>query len=189
MMSRSRKINLKVHFVETGYIAFLLLVFFVIFVSINNSRPHGRIVIPLKDSGVPDVSTLKPRNILKLKLDKDDRLMVEGEQIPIDQLKGVAKEFIDNPNNEPNKPLKGERNIPYFGPMIITLQHIIYFEYDRQTSFGAYMNVRKELKRAYFELRDELSREKWQKKYKTLLPDEKKAVLMIYPQQIFEKMN
>ena len=187
-MFRSRKINLKIHFVETGYIAFLLLVSFVIFVSINNSHPHGRTVIPLKDSGVPDVSTLRPRDILKLKLDKDDRLMIEGENIPIDQLKGVAKEFISNPNNEANKPLKGERNIPYFGPMIITLQHVIYFEYDRQCSFGAYIGVRKERKNAYFELRDELSRRNRQKKYKTLLPDEKKAVLMIYPQQISEKM-
>lgn len=187
-MFRSRKINLKVHFVETGYIAFLLLVFFIIFMSINNSRPHGRTVISLNDSKVPDMSSLKSRDILRLKLDKDDRLMVEGENIPINQLKGVAKEFINNPNDEPNKPLKGERNIPYFGPMIITLQHVIYFEYDRQCSFGAYMDVRKELKKAYSELRDELSRRKWQKKYKTLLPDEKKAVLMIYPQQISEKM-
>jgi hypothetical protein len=185
-MSRGRKINLKVHFIETGYIAFLLLVFFVIFISINTNKPVGRNIISLEDSGVPQISDVKPRNILKMKLDKNNRLSVDGERVTVDQLNSIVKEFIDNPDNESNKPEKGWRNISFFGPMLITLQHVIYFEYSKQSSFGAYIDVRKRLKNAYVELCDELAEKKWQKKFKTLLPNEQKAVLMIYPQQIVE---
>lgn len=182
------KINLKVHFVETGYIAFLLLVFFVIFMSINTSQPHARNVIPLVDSGVPSVSKLPERDVLNLNLDKNNVLTVDGEEVAIDQLKSIVKEFVDNPDNEDEKPEKAWRNIPYFGPMLITVQHVIAFNFDKRSHFGSYIAVRKEVKRAYFELRDELAEKKWQKKFKTLLPGEKRAVRMIYPQQVSEKI-
>jgi hypothetical protein len=113
---------------------------------------------------------------------------VNDEEISIDQLKSIAKEFIDNPDNESGKPEKRWRNIPYFGPMFVTGQHVISFEFDKRSSFGAYIAVRKELKRAYFELRNTLAERKWQKNFNTLLPDEQQAVAMIYPQQILEKI-
>ena len=187
-MLRNRKISLKVHFVETGYISFLLLVFFVIFMSINTRVRSTKNVVSLLESRVPDIKSLKPRDVLNLNLYKTGRLTVDGEVVEINQLKSIAKEFIDNPDNQSNKPEKGWQNIPYFGPMLITLHHVIHLEYDKNSSFGAYMAVRRELKAAYFELRDKLAERKWQKKYKTLLKDEKQAVRMIYPQQISENM-
>lgn len=187
-MFRGSKINLKVHFIETSYIAFLLLVFFVIFMSINTNKPMGLNIISLEDSGVPKITDIKPRNILKIKLNKDDVLTINGEETSIDQVNSIVKEFVDNPDNENNLPEKGWRNIPYFGPMLITLKHVIYFEYSKQSSFGAYIDIRKRLKSAYMDLCDELAEKKWQKKFKTLLPNEQKAVLMIYPQQISENI-
>lgn len=47
---------------------------------------------------------VKERNVLQVRINKDDQLMVGGEWFDIKQLRERAKEFIANPNNDENMP-------------------------------------------------------------------------------------
>ena len=70
---------------------------------------------------------------------------------------------------------------------MITKDHVISLQNDRGTSYQAYINVQNELMRAYNELREELSREKFGVSVGELKDDEKKkAIQTVYPQRISE---
>ena len=66
-------------------------------------------------------------------------------------------------NNNPNLPEKEEIDVPFFSKMMVTKSHIISLKNDRGTQYQAYINVQNELAAAYNELRDEISKQKWNK--------------------------
>ena len=104
----------------------------------------------------------------------------------VDRLKDKAKEFIANPYNSESLPVKKPVEIPLLGTQMITKDHVISLQNDRGTSYQAYLDVQNELVAAYNELREELSREKFQKTYLDLDSLEQKAVQTYYPQRISE---
>jgi biopolymer transport protein ExbD len=171
-------------------IVFLLLVFFLMFSLTNthNSRPQLRLHAISQGEQLVDISSLKPRNVLKLYINKDNHLLINGEDIPVEQLREIAKEFIDNPDNEASKPEKKEISVSYFGPMLVTINHAIYLQYSKDATYGTYIAVRKELKSAYDDLRNELAKKKWQKHFVNLSKDERSAIRQIYPQRITESV-
>ena len=57
------------------------------------------------------------------------------------------------------------RDVPFFGTVQVTENHVVSLRCDRGSSYKAYMAVQNELVAAYNELRDELAQEKWQKNY------------------------
>ena len=63
---------------------------------------------------------------------------------------------------------------------------VISIQNDRGTQYQAYISVQNELARAYNELRDEISREKFGKAFADLEDAQQKAVQEIYPQKISE---
>lgn len=165
----------------------LILSLFFILIAVGKNKPRlYQWSIAFDNAPVANEVAMKSRNVLKLYLGKDNKLIVNGETVPIDQLYDIAKEFIENPDNESLKPEKTEQVIPFFGPMLITYHHLISFRYQQSSSFEAYLSVMKELTKAYSSLRNELAVQKWQKKYASLSDEEQKAILMIYPRQISE---
>ena len=80
-------------------------------------------------------------------------------------MRAKAKEFIANPYNDETKPEKISKNVPFFGTVQVTENHVVSLRCDRGSSYKAYMAVQNELVAAYNELRDELAQEKWQKNY------------------------
>jgi biopolymer transport protein ExbD len=188
-MNRSKRRVPEINFVLTADIAFLLLIFFLIFTSMDTNKGlSSRLpIIPIsKQDGGNSTDILKSRNMLDVYLNKKDQLIVDGNYTTIDQLRDIAKNFIDNPDNERRKPEKIEMDVPYFGPILVTSKHIISLRNDRGSSYQAYIFVQDELVGAYNDLRDKLSQKKWQKKYTNLKKDEQKAILLIYPQRISE---
>jgi biopolymer transport protein ExbD len=188
-MNRFKRRVPEINFVLTAYIAFLLLLFFLIFTSMDTNKGlSSRLpIIPIsKQDGGNSTDILKSRNMLDVYLNKKDQLIVDGNYTTIDQLRDIAKNFIDNPDNERRKPEKIEMDVPYFGPILVTSKHIISLRNDRGSSYQAYIFVQDELVGAYNDLRDKLSQKKWQKKYANLTKDEQKAILLIYPQRISE---
>lgn len=168
----------------------LLLSFFLVLVSVGKSKPRTYSWSLISDNTPPtSIAGMQKRNVLSLYLNKKGELTVNGESVPVDQLYDIAKEFIDNPDNELTKPEKAQRVIPYFGPMLVTYHHLISFRYERETSFEAYLSVMGELTKAYSALRNDLAEQKWQKKYVSLSEPEQKAVCMIYPRQISEVIS
>ena len=100
----------------------------------------------------------KERNVLQVRLNKDDQLMCGKGYIDIKQLREKAKEFIANPYDDENLPENIRRIFPLLGDCMVTEQHVISVQNDVGTSYQAYINVQNELVAAYNELRDELGK-------------------------------
>ncbi|MDR0893764.1 MAG: biopolymer transporter ExbD [Prevotellaceae bacterium] len=173
---------------STADIAFLLLIFFLITTSMDTDRGLARRLPPPPDPTQQNDESdkVKERNVLKVFLNKDDQLMCGPDYINVNQLKDVAKEFIANPYNDETKPAKESVDVPYFGAVQVTKNHVISLRCDRGTSYKDYIAVQNELVAAYNELRNEISQEKWGKSYAALSEDQQEAVRMIYPQKISE---
>ncbi len=170
-------------------ISFLLLIFFLVSTSMSTDKGLARKlpapIPPDQEMEEKDVEINK-RNIMMVLINSSDLLMVNGEVLPVSQLKDKAKEFIANPNNSENLPVKKLENIQFFGDVMITKDHVISLQNDRGTSYQAYIDVQNELMKAYNELRNELAKNKFGVAYTDLDEDRQQAVQKYYPQRISE---
>lgn len=138
----------------------------------------------------PDMKTedlkVKERNVMVVLINSDNQLMVQREYINVAELRNKAKEFIVNANNDEKMPEKTFEEVPFFGEMGLTRDHVISLQNDRTTSYKAYIEVQNELIAAYNELREELARSKFGVSYAELDDDRKSAIQYIFPQKISE---
>ena len=172
---------------STADIAFLLLIFFLITTSMDTDRGLARRLPPPPENiEKQDDQKVKQRNVLQIYLNMYDQLMVNGEIMNVQQLRAKTKEFIANKYNDESLPERVSKDVNFFGPMMITEKHVVSLQNDRSSSYQAYIDVQNELVAAYNELRDELSQEKWGKKYSELDDEQQKAVREVYPQKISE---
>ena len=172
---------------STADIAFMLLIFFLITTSMDTDRGLARQLPPPPENNQEKSDIIvKERNVLQVRINKDDQLMVGGEWFDIKQLRARAKEFIANPNNDENMPEKHPKHIPYFGDVMITEKHVISVQNDVGTSYNAYLQVQNELVAAYNELRNEIAQSQFGKTYAECSEDEQKAIREYYPQKISE---
>ncbi len=173
---------------STADIAFLLLIFFLITTSMDTDRGLARRLPPPpeNDKEQKNEDKVKQRNVLQIYLNMYDQLMVNGEIMNVQQLRAKTKEFVANKYNDESLPEKTSKDVEFFGPTMVTEKHVVSLQNDRSSSYQAYIDVQNELVAAYNELRDELSQEKWGKKYSELNEDQQKAVRDIYPQKISE---
>ena len=186
MAKRNRKVP-GINASSTADIAFMLLIFFLITTSMDTDRGLARrLPPPPENKDQKDDIIVKERNVLQVRLNKDDQLMVGGEWSDIKQLREKAKELIANPNDDPNMPEKHAKNIPFFGDVMITEKHVISVQNDVGTSYEAYLQVQNELVAAYNELRSELAKSKFGKEYAECSEEEKDAIMDYYPQKISE---
>lgn len=156
-------------------IAFLLLIFFLVATTMNVDSGINRTLPPWVDEENQDAPPIKERNILKVFVSAYDQLMVQGEQIHISQLKDKAKEFMLNPFDDPNLPEKEVVENEILGSHTVS-KGVISLKADRSTTYNTYVMVQNELSRAFNEIRDELSIEKFGKPVAELTDDQRKAV-------------
>ncbi len=147
-------------------ISFLLLIFFLVTTTMDTDSGISRRLPPPPDPTAPPPD-VKERNVFNVLVNKNDRLMVDGRVGDIRTLKLETKEFLSNPNNDPNLPEKREEVIPGIGPFQVS-KGIISLKNDRGTSYDMYIQVQNELTAAVNELRDELSKQKFGKKFSEL---------------------
>ena len=188
VMARKKRAVPGINSSSTADIAFMLLIFFLITTSMDTDRGLARRLPPPpenKDQKQDDI-IVKERNVLQVRLNKDDQLMCGQDYIDIKQLKEKAKEFIVNPYDDEKLPEKHRKNIPLLGDCMITEKHVISVQNDVGTSYKAYIDVQNELVAAYNELRDELGKAKFGKTYAQCDEDEQKAIREYYPQKISE---
>jgi biopolymer transport protein ExbD len=134
-------------------IAFLLLVFFLVNATIEVERG-----IPFRlpaYANVPNVPDVPDRNVLNVKLNFANQLLVEGKTLDTTLLKSTAKEFILNPAGNPELSVSPRQ-------AVVSLQN------DRSTTYAAYINVYNELKAAYNELWEESARKQFGNSYEKL---------------------
>lgn len=186
MGKRKRKVP-GVNASSTADIAFMLLIFFLITTSMDTDRGLARrLPPPPENEKQKDDIIVKERNVLQIRLNKDDQLMIGGEWSDIKQLREKAKEFIANPKDDPNMPEKHAKTLPFFGNVMITEKHVISVQNDVGTSYDAYFQVQNELVAAYNELRDELAKAQFGKPLAECTEEQKEAISDYYPQKISE---
>jgi len=168
-------------------IAFLLLIFFLVTTSMDTDSGIVRKLPPMPDPNQEQEDIqVKERNVFVVLVNRSNQLLVEGQLMNVKDLREAAKEFIQNPNNDENLPVKEPKYFEYFGTLEVTSKHIISLQNDRGTAYKTYITVQNELAAAYNELRDELAMSKWFKKYDDLDEKYQKVIDEIYPMKISE---
>lgn len=164
----ARRENPEINAGSMADIAFLLLIFFLVTTTMNvDSGISKKLSEKPPADYVPPV--IKEKNIFEVNINRNNELMVEGNRMDIKDLKEAALKFIDNgggigntENGIPGKPCdycQGERSessSDHPNKAIISVQS------DRGTEYGTYIQVQNELLKAYTELRNRLSRQKYQ---------------------------
>ncbi|MCK9290640.1 MAG: biopolymer transporter ExbD [Bacteroidales bacterium] len=166
-------------------IAFLLLIFFLVTTTMNVDTGITRRLPPPVET--PDDIKIKERNVMNVLVNKDDRLLVNGRIGDIKTLKDEAKRFMTPvvPDN-PNYPEAEMKTIDLIGP-IYTSKGVISLKNDRGTSYNMYIQVQNELARAFNELKDELSMEKFGVRFANLVNENQiKAINDAIPIRVSE---
>lgn len=169
-------------------ISFLLLIFFLVTTSMDvNQGLARRLPAPIPPDQKIEDTEINKRNLLVVKINSVNQLMVQGQLMDVRQLKEEAKKFILNENDESFYPKLYEEDFGApFGMMKYTKEHVISVQNDVDTQYQAYLNVQNELVAAYNELRDECAHKYFHKAYKDLDEDLQKRINKIYPQKISE---
>ena len=150
-------------------IAFLLLIFFLVTVTMDvDTGITRKLPPPVEDNSSIDFNQ---RNIFEVLVNSANMLLVEGKPGNLLTLKDDTKTFFLNPNNDPNLPEKKLERIDLIGDVYIS-KGVISLKNDRGTSYDMYIIVQNELTAAINELRDELSQQKFNRKFADL-PDQR----------------
>ncbi|MCQ2058503.1 MAG: biopolymer transporter ExbD [Bacteroidaceae bacterium] len=173
---------------STADISFILLIFFLVTTSMDTDMGITRRLPEWQPNAQEEEAKVKERNLLIVKVNSDNEILVRKDVIKITELKDIAKEFIANPENKDNLPAKEEYEIPGFGTVVTTTKHVISLQTDGDTQYEIYFKVQNELSRAYNELRDEWLFEQYHKHSRDFAEDADEIVYAkgMYPSKISE---
>lgn len=166
-------------------IAFLLLIFFLVTTTMDTDSGLARLLPPPVPEDQEPPPPIKDRNVFTVLINSKNQLLVKGKPMKVEELKDATREFILNPNRDEKLPEFKEVEVDFFGLYEVS-KGVISLQNDNGTQYAQYLMVQNELQRAYTELRNELSRRKWNKDYEELESEEQKAIREIYPQRISE---
>jgi biopolymer transport protein ExbD len=173
-------------------IAFLLLIFFLVTTTMDVDSGISKKLSekPPKDY-VPPV--IKERNIFEVNINRNNELLVEGENMQLVDLKAATLKFIDNGGGEGKivdgvstgncdycKGDKSPASSDHPNKAIISVMS------DRGTEYGMYIKVQNELLRAYTELRNRLALDTYNTSYDELEKAYKKD---LNNEKLKEKVN
>lgn len=171
---------------STADIAFLLLCYFLMTSTMDQQSGLQRRLPPMPDQNQKTEDTkVNKRNIIIVKINSSDRLFAGDQLLDVSQLKDKIKDFITNPNNDPNLPEREMKNIEGYGEYPVS-KGVISLQNDRGTSYRAYIAVQNELVKAINEVRDDFCKQNYGKAYTFLTEDQQKIVREAIPQNISE---
>ena len=171
---------------STADIAFLLLSYFLMTTTMDQDSGLQRRLPPIPDENqqVED-QKVNRRNIILVRINSADRLFAGNEPMDVSQLKDKIKEFLVNPNNDPNLPEKAPKEIEGYGTCMVS-RGVISLQSDRGTSYEAYIKVQNELVKAVNELRDDFAKANFGRAYISLDEEKQRIVRDAIPQNISE---
>lgn len=167
-------------------ISFIALIFFLMVTTMDKEEGISRRLpaLPTEDQKIED-QKVNRRNIIQVKINASDRLFAGNQLMDVSQLKDQIKEFLTNPNDDPNLPEKKVEDIPGLGPVTMS-KGVISLQNDRGTTYSKYIEVQNEIIRAVNELRDEFALRTFGKKYASLDEERQELVRKAVPQQVSE---
>jgi biopolymer transport protein ExbD len=170
---------------STADIAFILLIFFLITTSMDTDRGLAVRLPNPPEENQQDPPKIRERNSMVVYVNMNNQIMVtvkkKSQECEISEIREIAKEFIANPNNDPDLPELIPVELPApFGVQSVTKNHVISFQTDRATNYDTYFQVENELYGAYNELRDDLAKKTFGRPYKECSEDEQLACRQYY---------
>jgi biopolymer transport protein ExbD len=181
---RNKKEVPEINAASMADIAFLLLIFFLVTVTMDvDTGITRKLPPPVEENSTVDFNQ---RNIFEILVNSANMLLVEGKEGNLFTLKDDTKHFFLNPQNDPNLPEKKLEHIDLIGDVYIS-KGVVSLKNDRGTSYEMYIKVQNELTRAFQEMRDELSVEHFGVKYNNLVdPAKQEAIQAVIPIAISE---
>lgn len=167
-------------------ISFIALIFFLMVTTMDKEEGISRRLpaLPTEEQKAED-QKVNRRNIIEVKINSNDRLFAGNQPMDVRLLKDKIKEFLTNPNDDPNLPEKKVENIEGLGPVTMS-KGVISLQNDRGTTYSKYIEVQNEIIRAVNELRDDFSMKTYGKKYAKLDSDKQDLVRKAVPQSVSE---
>ena len=87
---------------STADISFMLLIFFLVTTSMDTDQGLARTLPkPPEDEDAKNELKVKERNILNIRINKDNYLMIGDDYVGLDEVKPRAKEFIAHGDTQP----------------------------------------------------------------------------------------
>lgn len=143
-----------------------------------------------REAARKDEMIIRERNVMTIQINKNNEIYVRNglikRVITIDELKDLAKRFIQNPDNDSRLPVIEDYDIEGYGTVQTTVKHVLSLQYDRSSSAGVWSDVKYELYKAYNELRDELCLNKFGKNYDQCTDSQQKFARGMYQMKISE---
>jgi biopolymer transport protein ExbD len=144
-------------------IAFLLLIFFLVTTTIATDRGLTLVLPPKLDPNQPPPDITKnQRNIFKILVNSQDRILVEDEPFTdIPRIRDMVKEFVLNFGRPKEEEIQLFNTLP---PSLRGLsmqsaessdspqEAVVSFKTDRGTSYDIYIQILDELQGAYYEI-------------------------------------
>lgn len=133
---------------------------------------------------------IRERNVMTIQINKNNEIYVRNglikRVITIDELKDLAKQFIQNPDKDSRLPVIEDYDIEGYGTVQTTVKHVFSLQYDRSSSAGVWSDVRYELYKAYNELRNELCMSKFGMNYDQCTDSQQSFARGMYAMKISE---
>ncbi len=168
-------------------IAFLLLIFFLVTTTMDVDTGIARQLPPIPEKGAETDVPINRRNIFIVLINAQDRLLVNGKPMDVEQLREKAKEFIKSDPNDESLPTMKPTTIIGINNTVMVGDGVISLQNDRGTTYGRYIEVQNELVAAYNELRNEAAYQYFGKRtFDELNLDQQEAIKQVYPQRISE---
>ena len=170
---------------STADISFILLIFFLVTTSMDTNRGLAVRLPNPPEENQQDPPKIRERNSMVVNVNMNNQIMItvakDSRQIEVSELREIAKQFIANPENDPDLPELVPVELPApFGVQNITKNHVISLQTDRATSYDTYFQVENELYGAYTDLREELATKTFGRSYRDCNEDEQLACRQYY---------
>lgn len=174
---------------STADMAFLLLCFFMMTTTMDQDKGLSRRLPPMPDPNHKlEDQKVNKRNIVVVKINSQDRLLVGSKPMHVSDLRDEVKRFIKNPTGDESLPEWKDTTITYgnknydfkISKGVISLQN------DRGTSYAKYIEVQNELVGAFNDLREEEAKAKFNKSFSELDEEQQDIIKGVIPQMISE---
>lgn len=192
-MGNKRKVP-EVNSSSQADIAFSLLIFFLVATTMNTDTGLARMLPPMppENQKQEDIK-VKERNLFLVLISGNGAIMAgtptDQQIIDLRQLTDKAKEFILNPYDEESLPEKKDEEIEMPDGSKWTYpvsQGVISLQTTRDTGYQSYIQVQNELTRAFNEIRDDVSEQKFGSKFSDLTEVQRGVITKAIPLKISE---
>lgn len=169
-MKRQRKSPPEISAGSMADIAFLLLIFFLVATQISQYK-GVRVVLP--EYYVGSAGAAADKNVLNIKINKFDELIIENKLSNLEDLGKIISEFVLNPGNKSDYPTSPHK-------AIISLQN------DVNTSYEAYVYTYSIIQSSYTNMRRSLSQSRFDKDLSQLDVEQINFIKKTLPMKVSE---